>query len=123
MPGAGAGDTQVNRLADAVRDAIVANMDRLLVAGGKAVVSIFDVSGTPRIELTSTQCIPPHDVTASGQPAASRLPDEISQLAEHVRRGLIANCNLVKAARRIDVEIQMRGARPDLEFIYRCRQP
>lgn len=122
MPGAGAGDAHVDRLADAVRDAIVVNTDRLAVAGRKVVVSIFDPLGIPRIELTSTQSLPTPGTTKQGLPAARRLPDDIRQIADDVHRGLIANGMYVKAARRIDIEIQMHGQRPDIEFIYRCRQ-
>lgn len=94
-----------------------------MAAGGKAVVSILDVQGAPRIELTSTQSITARTDNAQGVPAGRHLPDEIRQLADDVRRGLVAFREQVKAARHIDIEIQMRGRRPDIEFIFRCRQP
>src|SRR5688500_602372 len=65
MPGAGVGDAHVHRLADLVCDAIVASTERLLVAGGKALFTVFDVGGTPRIELTSTASVLP--TAADGQ--------------------------------------------------------
>lgn len=120
MPGAGAGDAHIHRVANLARDAIVASTDRLVVAGGKAVVTILDVPGIPRIELTSTALVLPTMADGTGAPAPRRLPDEIRQLGDDVRRALIAQHVLVKSVRQIEIEIHLRGARPTVEIIYRC---
>jgi len=123
MPGARVGVTQVDRVADLVHDAIVASTDRLLVADGVAIFTVFDLAGAPRIDLTSTACVAAGDADSLPVPASRRLPDEIRQLAVDVRLTLIANHRLVEGARQIVIEIQMRGPRPSFDISYRGRKP
>jgi hypothetical protein len=122
MPGTRVGVTQVDRVADLVQDAIIASTERLLVADGVAVFTVFDVFGAPRIDLTSTACVAAGAAGSRPVPAPRRLPDEIRQLALDVRRTLIANHRLVEGARQIVIEIQMRGPRPSFDISYRAHK-
>jgi hypothetical protein len=123
MPGTRVGIDQVDRVADLVQDAIIASTDRMLVADGVAAFTVFDVLGTPRIDLTSTACVADGGAGGRPVPVPRRLPDEIRQLAEDVRRTLVANRRLVESARQIVIEIQLRGPRPSFDISYRGRKP
>ena len=122
MSGTGVGVAQVDRVEDLVYDSIVASTDKLLVADGVAIFTVFDVPGTPKIDLTSTACVATGGAGPLPEPTTRRLPDEIRQLALDVRRMLVANHRLVEGARQIIIEIQLRGPRPSFDISYRGRK-
>jgi hypothetical protein len=97
-------------------------MDRLLVAEGMATITIFDVSGMPRIELTSTACVMPNVAEVQSALSSRRLPEDIRQLSDDVRRALIADHVLMESARQISIEIRLRGSRPSFDINYRARK-
>jgi hypothetical protein len=119
MPGTRVGIDQVDHLANFVHDAVVASTERLVEADGRAVFTVFDVTGLPRIDLTATACVKAVATSAQVQPPRRRLPEEIRQLASDIRRALIADRPLVEGARQIVIEIQLRGPRPSFEISYR----
>ena len=119
MSGTGVSITQVDRVAGLVYDAIVDSTEKLLVADGVATCTVFDVPGTPRIDLTSAACVATGGAGSLPEPATRRLPDEIRQLAPVVQRALVAKHHLVESVRQITIDIQLRGPRPGFEISYR----
>ena len=115
MPGTGLVETSVVHLVDAVCAAIVASSERLLVAEGMAIFTVFDPFGSPRIELTSTVLVATGVASARDAPAR-RLPGEIGILAANVRRKLIRKCAMLGEARRIRIVIALSGPRPGIEL-------
>ena len=119
MPGTRVGIAQVDHLPDFVYDAVVASTERLVEADGRAVFTVFDVTGLQRIDLTATARVTAVATSAQVQPPRRRLPEEIRQLASDIRRALIADRLLVEGARQIVIEIQLLGPRPGFEISYR----
>src|SRR5690348_277670 len=116
MPGTGLGETQVCRLADAVREAIVASSERLLVAEGVAVFTVFDPSGSPRIELTSTALVATTAAAARDAPSPRRLLGEVEILAADVRRKLVGKGAMLAGARQVRIVVALSGPRPGIEL-------
>ena len=116
MPGTGLVETSVHRLVDAVCDAIVASSERLLVAEGMAIFTVFDPFGSPRIELTSTALVATGVGRVQTTPPSRRLPGEIDILADAVRRKLLGNAAKLDGARQIRIVIALSGPRPQIEL-------
>jgi hypothetical protein len=111
-------DEQVRRLIDEVHGTILDNEDEFLRAEGMAVVRVLKHGDAPRITLDSRKML-----VRVGGPArlgrASCLSGEVRQLADDVRRAMIADLILVRSAREIVIEIQLRWPRPSFELGYR----
>jgi len=97
---------------------MVARTDRLLEANGTAILTVFDASGSPRVDLTATETVTSGSSDAQ-RSAQRRLSGEIDKLADDVRRALIANHQRIDGAREIVIEIRLRGPRPSFGISYR----
>lgn len=111
-------DKPVHRLADQVYGAICDHEEEFLRAEGVAVLTVSKQGDYPRITLDSRKALA--GALATGRPdRPSRLAGEVRQLADDVRRGLIADHILVKGAREIVITIGLRGPRPSFELGYK----
>ena len=110
----------INRLADQVYEAICRHEDEFLRAEGTAVLTVLRRGVEPEIKLDSRKTLVgvggPHRVVP-----ARRLPGDVRQLADDIRRALRSEHVLAGRARQIDIEIHLRGPRPSFDFVYRPR--
>jgi hypothetical protein len=120
LPSAERFDEQVQRVAVAAAASIREQSSDLLHATGKVILTIFDPVGAARIELTTSRKV--LETRGESRNVSQRLAAEIDQLAEDIRRCLLNQAHLVAAARKVDIEIHLRGPRPDIELIYRTRR-
>ena len=111
-------DEQIRRLVDLVRATICENEEEFLRAEGMAVLTVAKEGDRPRITLDSRTALV--GVLSAERPERpSRLAGEVRQLAEDVRRAMIADQVLVKSAREIVITIGLRGPRPSFELGYK----
>ena len=114
-------DEQVRRLADLVRETICNNEEEFLRAEGVAVLTVGRLADDPRIALDSRRLLV--RVGGGERPLArSRLGGDIHQLADDVRRAMIADQVLVGSAREAVITIQLSGPRPSFELGYKGRK-
>ena len=111
-------DEQIRSLIDVVHQTICDNEEEFLRAEGMAVLTVAKQGDRPRITLDSRKALV--GVLASARPERpSRLAGEVRQLADDVRRAMIADEVLVTSAREIAMTIGLRGARPSFELGYK----
>jgi hypothetical protein len=111
----------INRLADQVHEAICGHVDEFLRAEGMAVLTVLRHGDNAEIALDSKKVLVgvggPHRVVPT-----QRLPGDVRQLADDVRRALLAEHVLASRARQITIEIHLLGPRPSFDLSYRPRR-
>ena len=111
-------DEQTQRLADQVYATICGNEQEFLRAEGTAVLTVDKHGDRPRIALNSSKLLV--GIVGSERPGGSaRFPGEVRQLANDVRRAMLADQVLVSIARAVVITIQLRGPRPSFELSYK----
>ena len=111
-------DEQSRRLIDEVHATLLDNEEEFLRAEGMAVVRVLKHGDVPRITLDSRKML----VRVGGPDRIGHMPrlsGEIRQLADDVRRAMIADWILISSAREIVIEIQLRWPRPSFELGYK----